>query len=154
MNRYLLFLTFTFIFSFVLFAAPSIPKKDDPTFTDRQQLIGRLGLRTIFWVCSEKSKVQKLDCEDMGSHETEGPKADLIIEFSKNRARHAYGLRHAIPMTECRILARRIRTKFITENSFCIRGGLAELSAIEIGWVFYEFRAGTDSVCENDDCVP
>lgn len=108
----------------------------------------------MFWACSKKSEILKLRCEDMGSHETEGPKAELNIEFVKGKYSHSYGLRHTIPTVECRDLVSRIRGQLNKQSDFCIRGQLATETSSEIGWVFQEFQAGNVSVCENDDCIP
>ncbi len=142
------------VFSPALLAARSEPGGEDPVFKHRDQLKDRLGLRTVFWVCSDKSKIRKIYCEDMGVHETEGPKAELTIDFIKNTDRHTYGLRHTIPASECRDLLRRIRERLKKNINFCIRGSLANIGGSGIGWVFHEFRADKVSVCENDDCVP
>lgn len=120
----------------------------------RQQMKSQLGRRAVYWVCSHNTKVQKIVCEDMGVHETEGAKADLSIEIITGRDRHAFGLRHAIPMAECSNLSRRIKKKLDHHREFCIRGDLTSIEASEIGWVFQEFCAGGESICETDECTP
>ena len=71
------------VFSPALPATLGEPGKEEPIFEHRDQLKDRLGLRTVFWVCSDKSKLRKIYCEDMGIHETEGPKPNLPSSSSR-----------------------------------------------------------------------
>jgi hypothetical protein len=145
---------FLFVNSFLTIGfGSSVEANEFPHFISRGQLLGRCGLYTPTLVCGSKSGAKlELTCDDLGVHETEGPKAELQIQLSLKGEVHEYGLRHGIAAAECRDLKQSIQALVNKNESFCILGNLAsgdeEIKAGTIGWVFFEFQTPGGSVCD------
>ena len=125
-----------------------------PVFSEDHDLEMSWNGHMPYWVCSTKNEKLLVRCEDLGVNELEGPKGELVVRIDGKRISHEYGLRHGVLMTECRKMKRQIVAASLRDKLFCFLGVRAddvtkhEDGRSEFGWVFFEFRSPTASVCD------
>ncbi len=105
------------------------------------------------WICSEAGSAGiDVTCDDLGVNELEGPKAELQVAVRLNGDVHEYGLRHGVAKSECIAMKRAIDRLIESSPRYCLRGQFADLERASglnvVGWVFFEFRGPTGSVCD------
>ena len=107
------------------------------------------------WVCGNISEAGfKIQCADLDSSETEGPKAALEINFGLNGIKHFFYPRHGQPLHDCTEMRAEIKKLITGHRDFCVRGDMGEFFAKSnsIGWVFDGIKSDKGSVCWLDDC--